>query len=54
MAYRDYTPESREGDDEREALARQRAAARRQHNAHMANHHPRDPEHEGAGAARDE
>lgn len=54
MSYADYTPEPREGDDEREALARQRATALRQHRYAMATLHPRDPEHEGAGTARDE
>lgn len=54
MSYRGNSPDADPGQDERDDLARQRAAALRQHRSHMANPHPRDPEHEGAGSARDE
>lgn len=53
-AYRDYTPEPRERDDEIERLARQRAENLRRHRHFMAHPDPRDPDYEGAGEARDE
>lgn len=42
------------GDDEREALARQRDAKRRHHNAFMAHPDPRDPDHPDAFSEDDE
>ena len=54
MSYRDYIPEPRQRDDERDALARQRAANLRRHRHAMAHADPRDPDYEGAGEARDQ